>query len=305
MRVVGRLAAELAAGCMANVKAMCEEGVSVSENGDRNPRQVFGSMVRFYREKAGLSKAELGRRICKSESLVEAIELGHRPATEPVTLDLEATLDSGGALAQLRDQMRNVLSYQAFPAWFQDWALKEALATSLRWFEPLVVPGLLQTEEYARAVFRTRFGIGGDEVDELVAARMKRQEILAGDKGPRLWVVLDEWVLRRPVGGRHVMLEQVSRLVEAARQPRVMMAIIPAGVGAHEGAYAGGFATAEFDESATVGYQETATGGQVIEDPKQIGSLVLAWDTLRADALPRAASVVVLEEAAKSWTAAA
>jgi hypothetical protein len=262
-------------------------------------------MVRFYRDKAGLSRAETGRRIFKSEALIEAIELGHRPATEAVTLDLESALKAGGALVRLRDEMRNVLNYQVFPAWFQDWALKEAEATTLRWFEPLVVPGLLQTEDYARAVFRTRFGISSDEVDELVAARMKRQEILAGDKGPRLWVVLDEWVLRRPVGGRQVMAGQVNRLIEAAQQPRVMIAIIPAGVGAHEGAYAGGFAIAEFEDSPASGYQETATGGQAIEDPKQIASLLLTWDTLRADALPRAASLAVLEEAAKSWTAAA
>jgi hypothetical protein len=84
-----------------------------------------------------------------------------------------------------------------------------------------------------------------------------------------------------------------------------MIAIIPAGVGAHEGAYAGGFAIAEFEDSPAVGYQETATGGQVIEDPKEIASLLLTWDTLRADALPRAASLAVLEEAANSWTAAA
>jgi transcriptional regulator with XRE-family HTH domain len=277
----------------------------VSENGGRNPRQVFGSMVRFYRDKAGLSRAETGRRIFKSEALIEAIELGHRPATEAVTLDLESALKAGGALVKLREEMRNVLSYQVFPAWFQDWALKEAEATTLRHFQPLVVPGLLQTEDYARAVFRTRFGITSDEVDELVAARMKRQEILAGDKGPRLWTVLDEWVLRRPVGGRQVMAAQVSRLIEAAQQPRVMIAIIPAGVGAYEGAYAGGFAIAEFEDSPASGYQETATGGQVIEDPKQIASLLLTWDTLRADALPRAASLALLEEAAKSWTPAA
>lgn len=270
-----------------------------------NPRQVFGAMVRFYREKAGLGRQELARRICKSVSLVQAIELGDRTATPQVTEDLEAVLDAGGALARLRQEIGNGLGYQAFPAWFQEWAHKESQAATLRWFEPLIVPGLLQTEEYARAVFRTRFGISSDEVNELAAARMKRQEILADSQGPRLWVVLDEWVLRRPVGGRHVMLEQMSRLVEAAQQPRVMIVIIPAGAGAHEGAYAGGFAMAEFADSPSVGYQETVTGGQVIEDSKGIASLVLTWDTLRADALPRAASLAVLEEAAKSWTAAA
>jgi Domain of unknown function (DUF5753) len=77
------------------------------------------------------------------------------------------------------------------------------------------VPGLLQTGDYARAIFRTRFRITAGQIDEQVAARLKRQEILAREDPPALWVILDEWVLRRPVGGRHVMQEQVSRLIAA------------------------------------------------------------------------------------------
>jgi len=275
----------------------------MSENGGQNPRQVFGAMVRFYRERAGLSRAELGRRICKSEALIEAIELGRRPATPTVTLDLEAALKTGGALAQLREEMRNVLSSHAFPAWFQDWALKEAEARTLRWFEPLVVPGLLQTEEYARAVFRARLRITPDELDELVAARMKRQEILTRDNPPTLWVILDEWVLRRPVGGQPVMAEQLARLVEWARQPQVMIEILPASLGAHEGLN-GAFAIADFKDAPTVGYHESTAGGQLIEQPNDVALLSLTWDTLRTDTLPRAASLAVLEEAATSWTSA-
>jgi transcriptional regulator with XRE-family HTH domain len=280
---------------------MCEEGVIMSEDVGGNPRQVFGAMVRFYREKAELSRQEVARRICKSVSLVQAIELGDRAATPEVTKDLEAALDAGGALLKLRKEIGNKLGYQAFPSWFQEFAHKESLASTLRWFEPLLVPGLLQTEEYARAVFRTRFGITPDEIDEQVAARLKRQKILAGDRGPRLWVVLDEWVLRRPVGGTHVMCKQVNSLVEAARQPQIMIEVIPASVGAHEG-LASAFAIADFEDAPSIGYQESARGGQMIEEPKEVASLLLTWDTLRADALPRAASLAVLEEAAKSWT---
>ena len=114
-----------------------------SRDPGRNPRQVFGAMVRFYRERAGVSRSELARQLCKSESLVQAIELGQRAATPQVTDDLEVALSAGGALAKLRDEMGNGLSYQAYPSWFQDWANKEAEATTLRWFEPLIVPGLL------------------------------------------------------------------------------------------------------------------------------------------------------------------
>jgi transcriptional regulator with XRE-family HTH domain len=269
----------------------------------RTPRQVFGAMVRYYRERAGLSRSELARQICKSVSLVQAIELGQRAATAEVTADLEAALGADGALARLRDEMGDRLSYQAFPDWFQDWALKEAEAATLRWFEPLIVPGLLQTEDYARAIFRTRFRITDDEIDEQVAARLKRQEILARDEPPSFWVILDEWVLRRPVGGRYVMLEQVKRLIEAARLPHIVIEVIPASAGAHEG-LAGAFAIAEFEDASSVGYQEGAAGGQPVEEPKQVASLDLTWDTLRGEALPRAASLALLEEAAKAWTSA-
>jgi transcriptional regulator with XRE-family HTH domain len=281
----------------------CEEVVMASQDSGRNPRQVFGAMVRFYREQAGFSRSELARRICKSVSLVQAIELGQRAATGDVTVDLETALSAGGALVRLRDEMGEGLGYQAHPSWFQEWTLKEAQATTLRSFEPLVVPGLLQTGGYARAIFRTRFKITSDEIDERVAARLKRQEVLTRDDPAAFWVILDEWVLRRPVGGPQVMLEQVSRLVESARQPHIVIEVIPAATGAHEG-MAGAFMIADFEGAPSVGYQEGAVRGQPVDEPKDVAALDLTWDTLRGEALPRAASLAVLEEAAKSWTSA-
>jgi hypothetical protein len=225
-------------------------------------------------------------------------------AAAEVTEDLERVLPADGALARLRDEIGDGLSYQVFPAWFQDWAFKEAEAATLRFFEPLVVPGLLQTGDYARAIFRTRFRITNDQIEERVAARLKRQEILTRDDAPALWVILDEWVLRRPVGGRHVMYEQVNRLIGAAPEPHIMIEIISADAGAHEGV-AGAFAIADFEDSPSVGYQEGAVRGQPVEERQDVASLDLTWAMLRGDAQPRAASLALLEEAAKSWTATA
>ena len=265
------------------------------------PRQVFGAMVRFYRERAGLSRPELARAICKSVSLVEAIESGDRAATPQVTADLEAALPADGVLAKLRDEIGDGLGYQSFPAWFADWPGMEASAARLRFYELAVVPGLLQTEDYARAVFRTRFGATDEEIDERVAGRLKRQEILERDQPPLLWVILDEAVLHRPVGGRHVMTEQIRHLIEAAQRPNIRIEIIPASVGAHEGAYAGGFAIADFDNAPSVGYQEAAGGGQTVEDTERVALLGVIWDTLTGEALPGAASMALLEEAVKIW----
>jgi hypothetical protein len=121
---------------------------------------------------------------------------------------------------------------------------------------------------------------------------------------PALWVIVDEWVLRRPVGGPHVMFEQVSRLIEAARQPTIVMEVIRAAVGAHTGLNGGGFAIADFEDAPSVGYQEGPLRGQPVRERKDVESLDLTWDTLRHEAEPRAASLAVLEEAAKSWTSA-
>jgi transcriptional regulator with XRE-family HTH domain len=277
--------------------------MSARENA-QSPRHVLGRMVRYYRGKAGMSRPEAAAAICKSVSLVESIERGERVATEDVTADLDRVLGAGGDLIQLREEMAEGISYQPFAAWFQDWVEDiEPRAKKLRTFQPNVVPGLLQTEDYARAVFSTRFGITGEEIARRAASRLKRQEILARDDPPAYWAILDEGVLHRPVGGRYVMAEQTNRLVEAARRPRVVIRIVPASVGIYDGLFGGGFTVADFADGPSIGQQEGAVrGGHAIKDATDLDSLEIVWDTLRDEALPRAASLELLEEVAKSWT---
>jgi transcriptional regulator with XRE-family HTH domain len=270
----------------------------------RTPRQVFGPMLRYYRERAGLSRTELASQISKSVSLIQAIELGQRVATAEVTDDLERALTADGALSRLREEIGDGLGYQPYPSWFEDWVASERQARKLRWFEPMLIPGLLQTEDYARAIFRARFGMTDDEIDEKVAARLKRQEVLAREQPPALWVIVDEAVLRRPVGGRHVMRDQVGHLIDASRRPHVSIQVISSTVGAHRGLSAGAFIIADFEDAPSVGYQETACQGQFVERREDIETLADCWDTLVREALPWAASQALLEEAAKSWTAA-
>ncbi len=268
------------------------------------PRAVFGAMLRHYRMRAGLTQDQVGSRAHVSGKLISAYENGWRVPTRPTTGDIDAVgeLNTHGALTELWDQFEEGMNYQAFPDWFQDWPEKEAAATTLRGFEPLLVPGLLQTDLYARALFSTRIGATEDEIDELVAARLKRQEVLTKSSPPTLWVILDEWVLRRPVGGRHVMLEQVTRLIEAAQQPNVVFEVIPAEAGAHDGLSCGGFAIADFKGAPSIAYQESAVQGQIVQDAEHVARLVAKWTTLGTEALPRKASITLLEEAAKSWT---
>ena len=269
-----------------------------------SPRAVFGAMLRHYRTRAGLTQDQLGALAHVSGKLISAYENGWRVPTRASTADIDAAaeLNTSGALTELWDQFQDGMSYQAYPDWFQDWAEREASATTLRWFEPLLIPGLLQTDMYARALFSTRIGTTGEEVEERVTARLRRQEILSREITPTLWVIIDESVLRRPVGGHNVMREQVTSIIEATQRPGIVIQVIPASAGAHEGLYGGGFAIAEFSDAPSIGYQETAVHGQVVQDMKLVTALMAKWTTLGTEALPRRASLSLLEEAAKSWT---
>lgn len=269
-----------------------------------SPLRVFGAMLRYYRTRAALSQSDLGARVHFSGDLVSKIEMGQRIATEEFTTACDAVpeLNTGGALTELRGLMHEAINNRVLPGWFADWPRKEAQATILRWFEMVVVPGLLQTEDYARALLTDRIGSGADDVDDKVAARLERQAVLDRDRPPELWVVMDEAVLHRRIGGPHVMREQINNLTVAARRPNIVIQVIPAAVGVHDGFPGAGFIIADFADTPRVAYQDTAVRGQIIEDANDIAVLASTWDRLRAETLSRSGSLELMEEVAKSWT---
>jgi transcriptional regulator with XRE-family HTH domain len=275
-------------------------------NGDRSrtPEGVFGKALKFYRERAGLSQTELAALSNYSNTVINKIEKGDRPPAEgfPERMDAIAQLGADGDLARLWGWLEDSARHRAYPGWFDRWPDFEAAAVALRTFELVVVPGLLQTDQYARAVLRTRIGDTDDEIDAMVEARMVRQAILRKDKPPTLWAALDEGVLQRPVGGPHVMREQLDRLAEAAKFPNVVIQVIPAGTGAHEGLRGGAFVIADFADHPSVAYQDTAVQGQIIDSADDVASLMILLDTIKSVALPVAASLELIEEVAKTWT---
>jgi transcriptional regulator with XRE-family HTH domain len=268
-----------------------------------SPLRVFGAMLRHYRIAAGLTPEDLGTRIYLSASQIRKVEEGTRTPTEAMTEACESLpeLNTHGALTALRGILKDHLLQRAYPGWFQAWPDHESHARRLRNFELVVVPGLLQTEAYARAILSTRVGATKEDLDEAVAARLERQQILKREQPPELWVLLDEAALRRPVGGSNVMAEQLNSLALAAKRPHVVVQVIPLAAGAHEGMRGGAFVLADFPDSATLGYQDTAVTGQIVEDENQVEALAVTWDTLRLEALPRSASFDLVEEVAQTW----
>ena len=221
------------------------------------PAGVFGAELRFYRTRANLSQKDLAALVHVSNDVISKIETGERPPAEdfPPRLDAVPELDTGGALTRLWDHLKKGQKQRLY-GWFQEWADIEAQATVLRWYEPLVVPGLLQTEDYARAILSARPDGNLADLEEQVAARIARQNILDRTGSPQLWCILDEAVLHRAIGGPKVMRSQLYRLAEVAEHPRTSIQVIRYG-GAHAGLLAH-FVIADLDGKPPEVYLETA-----------------------------------------------
>jgi transcriptional regulator with XRE-family HTH domain len=254
---------------------------------------AFGAELRRMREEAELTQAELGLRAGYSASQVGAVEVGKRSPTEQFLAECEKALGSG-----LREMWASLSRHRdSAPTWFAPWLQEEEQAQSLRTWQPLVVPGLLQTADYARALLESESGYDSERID---AARLARQKILSRTNPPRYLVVLDEGVLSRPIGGATVMREQLEQLLEAARIPHITVQICP--LGANPG-LSGGIVIAQAPNGArhTV-YLETAAEPVVTSYAEVVELVTMKLDAIRADALPQRASVEFIRKMVEKWT---
>ena len=266
------------------------------------PAGVFGAELRYYRTRAGLSQKDLASRANVSHDVISKIETGERPPAEdfPPRLDAVPELETQGGLARLWDHLKKGQK-QRLHGWFQEWADIEAEAKVLRWYEPLVIPGLLQTEDYARAILSARPDGNLDHLDEQVAARLARQAVLDRPDAPQLWCILDEGVLHRAIGGPKIMRSQLYRLAEVAEHPRTTIQVIRA-AGAHAGLL-GGLIIADLDARPPMAYLETAAEGHVTDSPAVAAHVALSFDRLRAEAESWASSRDLIRKVAEEqWT---
>ncbi|MER7458234.1 helix-turn-helix transcriptional regulator [Micromonospora sp. NPDC126480] len=185
--------------------------------------------------------------------------------------------------------------------WFRPWAELEQDAASIRSYEPLLVPGLLQTEAYARAVLSTGGLLPPAEVEEIVASRLDRQRVLAREVPMQLVVVIDEVVLRRRVGDRSVMAGQLAHLAATGEREHVQVRVIPAEHPWHTG-LAGPFVLARMPDGEEVAYLDNQLRGQMVTERADIASLGARWESVTGEALPRRRSVELIREVATTWT---
>ncbi|MDQ1037805.1 transcriptional regulator with XRE-family HTH domain [Streptomyces sp. V3I8] len=244
---------------------------------------LFGTRVRRLRTAAGLTQAELGRRTHVVSTRITQIERasGARP-----TLELARALDAALAADGLLTDLWPYVYREAFPDWSRAFMEHSERAVSIAQYAAHVVPGLLQTEDYARAVLKLDALLSGEaQLEERVAARMSRQERLRTPSHPALWVVLDEAVLRRPVGGPAVMQAQLARLLAAAADPRITVQVLPFDQGEHE-AMGGSLSVLTLPDGSEMAYTEGSDYGRLIEDPDNVSRYKVIYDRLRAAALP-------------------
>lgn len=199
----------------------------------------------------------------------------------------------------LLDLARATDDSDPIPAWFADYVNDvEAVAHTIRTWQPIIVPGLLQTPDYARALF-TAMGERAAKVDAQVNARVQRQSVIDRDEPVSLWVVLDDTVLRRCVASPAVMHEQLTFLAARAQLTNVVVQMLPAAAGANAGCV-GAVTIASVDGRPDV----TVVGGvedTVSETPRLVRKSLGIFDGVRSEALPRGASLDVIMEAAKRW----
>ncbi|WP_165969006.1 helix-turn-helix transcriptional regulator [Actinomadura sp. KC06] len=258
-----------------------------------SPNALFGSELRRYREAANLSIAALCELIQDSapyaKSTISAVERGESRPDRLLAFSADRVLETREALTHLWDGLFK--GTNAVPVWFTDWAMQEPKFDAIRGYEPLVIPGLLQTPAYVAHL------LNNDE--PAVETRLARQDILTGDKVPHLMYVIDESVLQRGTADPQVMRDQLQHLL-AVSSHRVRIQIAPLTL--HDG-ITGAFAIGALPDGGEVGYKDNALSGDTITDRLEIKRLTELFAAIQSAAYPVNQSLDLIAKVAKEkWT---
>jgi transcriptional regulator with XRE-family HTH domain len=254
-------------------------------------RRELGALLRKLRTEKGLTVEQAAERLMISMSKLSRMETGHGAATPRDIRDLCDLYDVTDEAE--RDRMLQLAREGKQQGWWQGYDLPysnyvglEAEATSIRDYDSAVVPGLLQTADYARALHEAAVPtFARDVIEQRVAERLTRQRLLVQEEPPQFWTVMDEAVLRRAVGGQLVMRAQLERIIEAARMPTVTIQVVPYAAGAHP-ALDSTFTILDFVGSVpSVVYVEGLVGWIYLERPDEVDRYYQVFDRLRTLAL--------------------
>lgn len=274
-------------------------------------RRLLARELRKLRSERGLTNQQVAEGMDVRQPWISRIETGARGIQ---VKDLKRLLDLYGVepgdyrdkLVSLAREARQRGWWHAYrdvlPPRYAEYIGLEAEADEIHNFEPLSVPGLLQTEDYARSMIAGGLGeMTESEVERRVEVRTARQSIMSKNPPPRLWFVIDEAALHRQVGGRAVMRTQLRHILVQAKLPRVKVQVLPLAAGAHPGT-AGSFAIIRFAETSDpVPYIETIAGDLYLERPEEIRTCNLAWSFLTAKAIGPEESLALIAKVAEEY----
>ncbi|MFD4259003.1 helix-turn-helix domain-containing protein [Streptomyces sp. NPDC058534] len=252
---------------------------------------TVGRQLKLRREAAGMRAAEFAVAVGYGEDLVYKVEGGKRIPRLDYLDTADRVLDAGGLIAAMKEDVRKV----RYPKKVRDLAQMEARAVEMQLYDPLNVHGLLQTPEYARGLLLMRRpAYSVDEVEQFIAARVARKAVFERDPAPELSFVLEEWTLRRPLGGRTRLRNQLEHLLEVGQMRNVELQVMPTDREEHAG-LAGGIEVLKFQDGSMVGRSPVVAYGRPVSEPRQLRILELRYGIIRAQAFTPRESAAFIE----------
>ncbi|WP_406372770.1 helix-turn-helix transcriptional regulator [Streptomyces sp. NBC_00647] len=262
-----------------------------------SPRAMIGAELRHARETAGLSQAELGEPLFVSGSFIGQLESGTRRLHLEYAVQLDEILGTNGFF----ERNCKALARSKYPDHFAEAAEAEAVASAIREYATLLIPGLLQTRGYAEEIFRAyKPTAPGSEIEALVRARLERAQLIDDPTTPLLWMVLDEAVLRRKVGGGPVMSGALQHIASLARRHRIIVQVLPFSSGAHA-SMTGPLKLMEFEDAPPLSFAEAPDMGKLLDDPATVARHNLTFSLLQAAALSPEDSLALIESVAQDY----
>lgn len=254
--------------------------------------RTVGRVIKKCRERRGMTQAELGTAIGYSEEQVSAVERGRRAPKLQFLKGAERVLDAGGVIIGLQEDVEEV----RYPKRIRDLRNLEEQAVEICCYADAVVHGLLQTPDYAKALYESRRpAFNEEEVERLVTARMARHEVFDRRPTPVLSFVLEEVTLRRPLGGRMVMRNQLEHLLEVGQRRNVEIQVMPMDTDDHAG-LSGSIQLMRLKEGNTVAHTEAQLTSHLMSHPKQVQILDARYGIIRSQALTPSKSLTVIKK---------
>lgn len=288
-------------------------------------RRQLGRKLEALRKAAGLTMEQAAEELDRARATLYRIESGAEnvrfrasDVKEMLRLYSASEEDTGLVLAMAAATRENKNWWHDYigsglPRWFQLYIGLEAAATKIRKYQPELIPGLLQTRDYAEQVFQMPGGsidaADNNERERAIQLRIERQALLTRFAAPQLSVILNEAVLRRPVGSASIMIEQLHQILKATELPNVTIRVLDFSAGLHAGAMSGAFSIMEFPEDSNgreveppVAYLEAATGAIYLDKPHETGAYNSIWADMANRALNEFRSINLIQQVAEEYS---